>query len=503
MVSKNNTRLYDQKMNRNKFHYTIKKLNVGVASVLVGIGFGLSAAVLSGNQVKADQISTSEVTPAVSSTDVSVNTVQETTDSKEQLPPQETNASEVATIAPTSTVQDQSTSSEESTSLTAPVTTAESLKQVDTQEATPTTAEGNTTMSDVVAEMKKQGLASDEQARALMEAYTSGKLNAEEVQQTFAAIGNSASPFITMATTSTAQTMAEKYEPHVQDIELAKMFKAPAASNYIANANRLPYKDIDFASKPTKGGVAYNFEDITYRDPSDNSTLGTYTFDIKVTYLDNSFETVSASLNVVWSKGFEAIIDDIYDTDKKITGVGPTLPRTTGNAGDTYIQLTKKVGDTYQVLEKRPYDYNGSFSFDVPDIKAGDVYKVDLLFVLPGLPVDTESTKAVSVVADPRPDVQRNAPYGTEITVDKGTTLTSKHAEEAIANTSDLSDVVSYSWESLPDTSTVGKSKPGVVRVTYADNTSDLVNVKVNVVAKPKGQDINVNVNDEPKAEDG
>lgn len=60
MVSKNNSHLYDEKMNRKDFRYSIKKLNVGVASVLVGVTFGLGALVgsASADEVAAQPTST-------------------------------------------------------------------------------------------------------------------------------------------------------------------------------------------------------------------------------------------------------------------------------------------------------------------------------------------------------------------------------------------------------------------------------------------------------------
>lgn len=55
MVSKNNSHIYKQKMDRKDFRYSIRKLNVGVASVLVGITFGLGA--MSAQKVAAAEIS--------------------------------------------------------------------------------------------------------------------------------------------------------------------------------------------------------------------------------------------------------------------------------------------------------------------------------------------------------------------------------------------------------------------------------------------------------------
>ncbi|WP_035188888.1 YSIRK-type signal peptide-containing protein, partial [Ligilactobacillus equi] len=65
MVSKNNTRLYDEKMNKNKFKYSIRKLNVGVASVLIGVTFGLGALAATASADEVNQAQTTEVSTPV------------------------------------------------------------------------------------------------------------------------------------------------------------------------------------------------------------------------------------------------------------------------------------------------------------------------------------------------------------------------------------------------------------------------------------------------------
>lgn len=62
MVSKNNNHLYDEKMNRNHFSFSLRKLNVGVASVLLGIGFGFGLAHT--NVAQADTPATTDGTDA-------------------------------------------------------------------------------------------------------------------------------------------------------------------------------------------------------------------------------------------------------------------------------------------------------------------------------------------------------------------------------------------------------------------------------------------------------
>ncbi|WP_191982966.1 Rib/alpha-like domain-containing protein, partial [Ligilactobacillus salivarius] len=107
----------------------------------------------------------------------------------------------------------------------------------------------------------------------------------------------------------------------------------------------------------------------------------------------------------------------------------------------------------------------------------------------------------------PGSDLVRLAPQGKDVTVEKGKT---PEAKQGIANEKDLPKGTTYEWKTPVDTSTPGETE-GTVEVTYPDGTKDEVPVKVHVTDPrtdadkndPKGQDINVNVNDEPKAEDG
>ncbi|MCQ2570081.1 MAG: Ig-like domain-containing protein, partial [Limosilactobacillus sp.] len=70
MVSKNNTRLYQEKMDKKQLRYSLKKLNVGVASVLVGFTFGLGAMTLSAAADTTDVASDNAATTTVAVNDL-------------------------------------------------------------------------------------------------------------------------------------------------------------------------------------------------------------------------------------------------------------------------------------------------------------------------------------------------------------------------------------------------------------------------------------------------
>lgn len=79
MVSKNNNHLYDEKMNRTHFSFSLRKLNIGVASVLLGIGFGFGVVNHNGTVAHADTTdTTSTTTDATPASDASTSSASAT-----------------------------------------------------------------------------------------------------------------------------------------------------------------------------------------------------------------------------------------------------------------------------------------------------------------------------------------------------------------------------------------------------------------------------------------
>ena len=99
------------------------------------------------------------------------------------------------------------------------------------------------------------------------------------------------------------------------------------------------------------------------------------------------------------------------------------------------------------------------------------------------------------------------APVGQEVSVNKGS---QPNAEAGIQNKNDLPQGTTYDWKTPVDTSTPGETT-GTVVVTYPDGTKDEVDVTVNVIDPrtdaekytAKGQDVQVNKDAAPNAEDG
>lgn len=91
MVSKNNNHLYDEKMNRTHFSFSLRKLNIGVASVLLGIGFGFGVVNHNETVAHADTTdttaTTTDTTPASDASTSSASATSATTTSAVAVTP--------------------------------------------------------------------------------------------------------------------------------------------------------------------------------------------------------------------------------------------------------------------------------------------------------------------------------------------------------------------------------------------------------------------------------
>ena len=114
MVSKNNNHLYDEKMNRTHFSFSLRKLNIGVASVLLGIGFGFGVVNHNETVAHADTTdttaTTTDTTPASDASTSSASATSATTTSAVAVTPTSATTSSSANDA-SSAADSSSTSS--------------------------------------------------------------------------------------------------------------------------------------------------------------------------------------------------------------------------------------------------------------------------------------------------------------------------------------------------------------------------------------------------------
>ena len=260
---------------------------------------------------------------------------------------------------------------------------------------------------------------------------------------------------------------SDVYNPMGQDIEVDKGSQ-PNAEDGIQNKNDLPQ------------GTTYD-----WKTPVDTSTPGETTGTIVVTYPDGTTDEVEVKVNVV---------DPRTDTEK-YTAQGGTVNKPYGQTATaneiTAVVTTDAPQDKVQSIE---------VAGNIPTQGKNQPVAVTVTYA-----DGTTDTVTVTVNYGNASDVYN--PMGQEIEVDKGS---QPNAEDGIQNKNDLPQGTTYDWKTPVDTSTPGETT-GTIVVTYPDGTTDEVEIKVNVMDPrtdaekytAKGQDVQVNKDATPNAEDG
>ena len=259
----------------------------------------------------------------------------------------------------------------------------------------------------------------------------------------------------------------DKYAPVGQEVSVNKGSQ-PNAEAGIQNKNDLPQ------------GTTYN-----WKAPVDTSTPGETTGTVVVTYPDGTKDEVEVKVNV---------IDARTDTEK-YTAQGGTVNK-------PYGQTATANEITAAVTTDAPQDKVQSIAVagNIPTQGKNQPVAVTVTYA-----DGTTDTVTVTVTYGDASDVYN--PIGQEIPVNKGS---QPNAEAGIQNKNDLPQGTTYDWKTPVDTSTPGETT-GTIVVTYPDGTKDEVEVKVNVIDPrtdaekytAKGQDVQVNKDAAPNAEDG
>ncbi|MEN3955142.1 LEA family epithelial adhesin, partial [Ligilactobacillus salivarius] len=254
-------------------------------------------------------------------------------------------------------------------------------------------------------------------------------------------------------------------------------------------------------------GVALNPKDIISGWVPANKAMG----QIKQDYLNN------AQINVLRNK----IQNNITDPDavNNIIKEGNSLNDAMKNLGNSIGQYdsdgkftnhkvdTTKASDRYQYADsdkKSAYDTATDAVSNIISVENGTVNKnkgtyADQATVEKLTEAENKAWSALDGVKPKDKDV--NSPIGGTITIEKGHTLDSTDAANAISNKDSLTNVKSYSWYGTPDTSKPGTITPSPkVIVTYNDNSTDEVPVTVKIKGdadkyNPEGGEITVNRN--------
>ena len=259
----------------------------------------------------------------------------------------------------------------------------------------------------------------------------------------------------------------DKYAPVGQEVSVNKGSQ-PNAEAGIQNKNDLPQ------------GTTYD-----WKAPVDTSTPGETTGTVVVTYPDGTKDEVEVKVNV---------IDARTDTEK-YTAQGGTVNK-------PYGQTATANEITAAVTTDAPQDKVQSIAVagNIPTQGKNQPVAVTVTYA-----DGTTDTVTVTVTYGDASDVYN--PIGQEIPVNKGS---QPNAEAGIQNKNDLPQGTTYDWKTPVDTSTPGETT-GTIVVTYPDGTKDEVDVTVNVIDPrtdaekytAKGQDVQVNKDAAPNAEDG
>ena len=271
----------------------------------------------------------------------------------------------------------------------------------------------------------------------------------------------------TVTVTVTYGDASDVYNPIGQEIPVNKGSQ-PNAEAGIQNKNDLPQ------------GTTYD-----WKTPVDTSTPGETTGTVVVTYPDGTKDEVEVKVNV---------IDARTDTEK-YTAQGGTVNKPYGQTA-TANEITAAVTTDAPQNKVQSIAVAGN----IPTQGKNQPVAVTVTYA-----DGTTDTVTVTVTYGDASDVYN--PIGQEIPVNKGS---QPNAEAGIQNKNDLPQGTTYDWKTPVDTSTPGETT-GTIVVTYPDGTKDEVDVTVNVIDPrtdaekytAKGQDVQVNKDAAPNAEDG
>ena len=217
-------------------------------------------------------------------------------------------------------------------------------------------------------------------------------------------------------------------------------------------------------------------------DIPDGKTPGNYPVEVKVTYPDDTTDTVEVPVTIS-NKQSELYPPKAGNLEKE-NGQKPSDEEIIGKVSVP----TWPKGET---TNKPTYSINKEDAKKIPTGDKAGKFEVPVTVTYP----DDKSTTVINVPVT----IKAPNPQPQVVTVPKGV---EPKPEDSIANKDKFPDGTIFEWTEKPDTSEEGNNKSGKVKITIPGSTTQEVPVKVNVV-DPGAPQINVpQGTDLPKPED-
>ncbi|MDO4670362.1 MAG: Rib/alpha-like domain-containing protein, partial [Aerococcus sp.] len=262
-------------------------------------------------------------------------------------------------------------------------------------------------------------------------------------------------------------SLAEEFDPTGKAITTHTNEK-PEAESAIENAGDLP------------NGTTYEWV-----DGLDTTMPGKKAAKVLVKYRDGSSETVDVEVTVqAWDKDTHKVVQHDLTVKK---GEAPVAMDAVLN----HDELPEKTKYSWgaAVDTSKPGNQKAEVVVTYPD---GSEFKFEVL------------VRVIDDQNDKKTQAEENEPKGKNLTVNVGD---QPEAKSAIENADQLPQGTTFAWKETPDTTKPGDKKATVI-VTYADQSTDMVEVTVRVAGTqadefdPQGKDLVVQVGDKVDAKD-
>ena len=487
MLSKNNFEEKSRRMEQRAEHFSIRKLTVGAASVLIGLSFlGFNAhtakADAASSQIQATEENTSEENNSTPAANTRTNSnalnsqASETTSTQKTIQSdtetdKENNSDPVVTTTytnPTISVPSDTSYSWTQQGEGKPQITTETRTVTRTVEVVNPLDNSTSTIANQSAEFTRKEYfygasgrkeySNWEPESKIFSAVTAPKFEGYTLRNDSSSLDQ-----VTVTPDSTSLTIILHYDKasdgniHMVTTPTGKVIVVPkgAQVNAIDGIGNVPALEPNTTYEWTNGAP-------------DTNVIGSSNVQVTVNEPGVSPQVVTTTIIVTGTENPTPEGQDITTPNGEV----PSAEKGISNAPDM------PTGTTYEWKE-------------IPEVKTPGKKPAVVVVTFPD--GDSADVPITVTVEDPTPE-------GQDITTPNGEVPS---AEKGISNVPDMPTGTTYEWEKTPEVKTPGK-KPAVVVVTFPDGSKEEVPVTITVENPvPEGQDITTPNGEVPSAEKG